>query len=75
MTPHRLIKQALEDLKDLTFDTPVTHVYNPLDYAASAYKRYLTTYGTPPKEIMFLGMNPGEVATVLSGFPVSLFCL
>lgn len=69
MTPHRLIKQTLEDLKGLKFDPPVAYVYNPLDYAVAAYKRYLTTYGGPRKEIMLLGMNPGPWGMAQTGIP------
>ena len=69
MTPHRLIKNMLEDLKGLKFDPPVSHIYNPLDYAFAAYKQYLTIYGGPPKEIVLLGMNPGPWGMAQTGVP------
>ena len=32
-------------LQDLSFAPPVTHVYNPLDYARRSHERYLTRWG------------------------------
>ena len=43
----------------LRFGPPVTHVYNPLSYAARPYAAYLRSYGTSRKRVIFLGMNPG----------------
>ena len=53
----------------LEFSAPVTHVYNPLDYAWAAHRRYLDLYGNRPKEILFLGMNPGPWGMVQTGVP------
>ena len=43
----------------LKFKPPVTHVYNPLDYAWAAHELYLQNYGGTQKRVIFLGMNPG----------------
>ena len=43
----------------LRFSAPVTHVYNPLDYAWAAHEMYLRKYGNGRKRVIFLGMNPG----------------
>jgi len=69
VTPHRLIQKALEDLKGLEFGPPVTHVYNPLEYAAEAHLAYLTAFAGPPKEIILLGMNPGPWGMAQTGVP------
>lgn len=53
----------------LEFSSPVTHVYNPLDYAWAAHEQYLELYGNRPKEILFLGMNPGPWGMVQTGVP------
>lgn len=53
----------------LNFDPPVTHVYNPLDYAWLAHAAYLRRFGRPPKRIVFLGMNPGPFGMVQTGVP------
>jgi single-strand selective monofunctional uracil DNA glycosylase len=53
----------------LKFDLPVTHVYNPLDYAWRAHEIYLRRYGNAPKRVIFLGMNPGPFGMAQTGIP------
>jgi single-strand selective monofunctional uracil DNA glycosylase len=53
----------------LKFAAPVTHVYNPLDYAWRAHEIYLRRYGNAPKRVIFLGMNPGPFGMAQSGIP------
>lgn len=53
----------------LKFSAPVTHVYNPLDYAWEMHKLYLERYGTDKKRVVFLGMNPGPFGMVQTGIP------
>ncbi len=53
----------------LAFGSPVTHVYNPLDYAWDAHVAYLERFGRPPKEVLLLGMNPGPWGMVQTGVP------
>ncbi|MBI5440070.1 MAG: single-stranded DNA-binding protein [Deltaproteobacteria bacterium] len=57
------------ELRGLNFGPPVTHVYNPLEYARAAYDRYLSRYGAPPKQAVFLGMNPGPWGMAQTGVP------
>ena len=64
-----IAKQLSTDLKDLSFRFPVTHVYNPLRYASTPHYRYLERYGTPPKEVLFIGMNPGPYGMAQTGVP------
>jgi len=53
----------------LRFDRPVTHVYDPLAYAARAHRRYLRRFGDGPKRVLFLGMNPGPFGMAQTGVP------
>lgn len=57
------------DLRMLNFGSPVTHVYNPLVYARKAYDAYLQRYALPPKEVVFVGMNPGPWGMAQTGVP------
>ncbi|MCW8129210.1 MAG: single-stranded DNA-binding protein [Planctomycetota bacterium] len=56
-------------LKGLRFGPPVTHVYNPLEYARAPHERYLKTYGSGTREIVLLGMNPGPFGMAQTGVP------
>ncbi len=72
--PHadRLIHAARrlsERVDALTFDPPVSHVYNPLRHAGRGYRRYLRRFGDGPKRIVFLGMNPGPYGMTQTGVP------
>ena len=58
-----------EDLKDVQFGPPVTHVYNPLIYARAAHEEYIRRYGAEPKRVLFLGMNPGPFGMTQTGVP------
>jgi single-strand selective monofunctional uracil DNA glycosylase len=54
----------------LRFSAPVTHVYNPLDYAWSTHCQYLERWGTSEElEVVFLGMNPGPWGMAQTGVP------
>lgn len=62
--------KRLGDLVDrLKFSPPVTHVYNPLNYAWGGHEQYLQKFGAGPKRIVFLGMNPGPFGMVQTGVP------
>jgi len=61
----RLAKQA----GSLRFAAPVTHVYNPLAYAWRAHGLYLRRFGGGPKEVVFVGMNPGPFGMTQTGVP------
>ena len=56
-------------LNQITFSPPVAYTYNPLDYAFSAYEKYLLLYGNSQKETLFLGMNPGPFGMTQTGIP------
>jgi single-strand selective monofunctional uracil DNA glycosylase len=53
----------------LRFAPPVSHVYNPLDYAWNPHEHYLRAYGRGRKKVVFLGMNPGPFGMVQTGVP------
>lgn len=53
----------------LSFSSPVTHVYNPLSYAACSHETYLERFGRGRKRIVFLGMNPGPFGMAQTGVP------
>jgi single-strand selective monofunctional uracil DNA glycosylase len=59
----------LDDLRPLGFDAPVTHIYNPLEYARESYRKYLRLYARRPKEVFLLGMNPGPWGMAQTGVP------
>ena len=64
-----IIEDLLKELQPLRFGPPVTHVYNPLQYAQKPYKAYLKLYGKRPKEVVLLGMNPGPWGMAQTGIP------
>jgi single-strand selective monofunctional uracil DNA glycosylase len=69
MTPDHITDQLLEELKGLRFTAPVSHVYNPLEYAREPYRQYLRRYGKRPKQIVLVGMNPGPWGMAQTGIP------
>lgn len=62
-------KQLSNAINQLTFSPPITHVYNPLHYAWNAHETYLKKYANNPKQIVFLGMNPGPWGMAQTGIP------
>ena len=70
--PEELVRAAralAADAGRLRFGPPVTHVYNPLEYAWAGHKVYLERYAHAPAEIVFLGMNPGPFGMAQTGVP------
>ena len=53
----------------LRFDAPVTHVYNPLEYAWSAYQQYVCLMPPEGCRVLLLGMNPGPWGMAQTGVP------
>ncbi|MCB9851046.1 MAG: single-stranded DNA-binding protein [Phycisphaerales bacterium] len=56
-------------VKRLRFAEPVTHVYNPLEYARAAHVAYLERYGDGRREVLLVGMNPGPFGMAQTGVP------
>lgn len=71
--PTQCLIEAAERLRDraarLHFGAPVTHIYNPLEYAWSAHRRYVERFGSGGASILLLGMNPGPFGMVQTGVP------
>ncbi len=61
-------KWLRRELAPLAFGPPVTHVYNPLDYAWAPHERYLRQFDGP-REVLLLGMNPGPYGMAQTGVP------
>lgn len=61
--------ELVKALRPLKFTPPVSHVYNPLEYARKAFDLYIERYGTGSKEILLLGMNPGPWGMAQTGIP------
>ena len=47
----------------------MTHVYNPLSYAAEPYADYVRTWGAGKREVLLVGMNPGPFGMAQTGIP------
>jgi single-strand selective monofunctional uracil DNA glycosylase len=56
-------------LAKLRFAAPVTHVYQPLEYARAAWVSYVRRYGAGPKQVLLVGMNPGPFGMAQTGVP------
>jgi single-strand selective monofunctional uracil DNA glycosylase len=62
-------RRLCRDVADLHFAPPVTHIYNPLEYARRAHDAYVNAYADSPKRVVFLGMNPGPFGMAQTGVP------
>lgn len=61
--------QLSQALSRQRFSAPVSHVYNPLDYARAPHEAYLRRYAAGPRRVVFLGMNPGPFGMMQTGVP------
>ena len=71
-TPAALLEASdalVRALARLRFAAPVTHVYQPLEYARAAWGAYLERYGAGPRQVLLLGMNPGPFGMAQTGVP------
>ena len=73
----RVSRKLSRACSKLTFAEPVTHVYNPLDYARRSHEVFLARFGgafansrclDAPRAIL-LGMNPGPWGMAQTGIP------
>ncbi|MBH96941.1 MAG: single-stranded DNA-binding protein [Rhodospirillaceae bacterium] len=67
--PIRIAQRLRRELKPLKFASPVSYVYNPLDYAWRSHSEYLRRYGLGRKEVVLFGMNPGPWGMAQTGIP------
>ena len=65
----QITDDLVAELAPLTFGEPVTHVYNPLIYARSAWDLYCEKYGDGRREVLLIGMNPGPWGMSQVGVP------
>lgn len=64
-----IAENLCDELRPLRFSPPVAFVYNPLEYARETFAEYVRRYGRKPREVLFLGMNPGPWGMVQTGVP------
>lgn len=69
---HRALEAAAvllrEDTNAITLAEPVTHVYNPLNYAWTLHRGYIAR-AAATAHVLFLGMNPGPWGMTQTGVP------
>ena len=66
LTAARTLSRGLSKLE---FVEPITHVYNPHQYAWAPYEAYVTRFGAHRKRVVLLGMNPGPFGMMQTGVP------
>jgi|SRR6056297_385701 len=59
----------VSQLSGLTFELPVTHVYNPLVYARSSHEQFVRRFADSRKRVLMMGMNPGPWGMAQTGVP------
>jgi single-strand selective monofunctional uracil DNA glycosylase len=64
-----IVTDMVNALRPLRFGPPITHVYNPLEYAREPLRQYHANFASTPKEVVFLGMNPGPWGMAQTGIP------
>lgn len=69
MKPVSISRALRRAVNELSFEEPVTHVYNPIDYARRPWETYLERYASTGVEALFLGMNPGPFGMAQTGVP------
>jgi single-strand selective monofunctional uracil DNA glycosylase len=57
------------EVSKLEFSAPVSHVYNPLEYARAPHEAYLEAHGQGKKHVLLFGMNPGPFGMAQTGVP------
>jgi single-strand selective monofunctional uracil DNA glycosylase len=64
-----IIADMVKALRSIKFGPPVSHVYNPLEYAQEPLRQYHAKFASTPKEVVLLGMNPGPWGMAQTGIP------
>ncbi|HCK41337.1 MAG: single-stranded DNA-binding protein [Planctomycetaceae bacterium] len=62
-------KKLARAVNKLPFSEPVTHIYNPLEYAWAAHEQYLTYLNPRGVRVLLVGMNPGPWGMAQTGVP------
>ena len=69
MSLRKIINTLNQELAPLSFQIPVAYTYNPLEYARAPFDHYLKLYGSSPKQVVLVGMNPGPWGMAQTGIP------
>lgn len=64
----QLYKHLSDEVDGLKFSLPVSHVYNPLNYAWDGFTQYLSLLPERAR-VVFVGMNPGPWGMSQTGIP------
>ncbi len=65
----RVYKKLNKTIASMSFAEPITHVYNPLEYAWAVFANYLESYAPMRPTNILLGMNPGPWGMAQTGIP------
>ena len=65
----RAAQMLREAVARIRISPPVTHVYNPLEYAWAAHRQYIEKFGGMTGRVVLLGMNPGPFGMAQTGVP------
>jgi single-strand selective monofunctional uracil DNA glycosylase len=65
----RATRKLSNSVAEFRFAAPVTHVYNPLEYASRCHNEYVKRFAAQTKRVIFLGMNPGPYGMSQTGVP------
>lgn len=61
----------VEKLNSLSFPTPVSCVYSPLEYAFLTHSKFVNKFCASTKKLLFLGLNPGPWGMSQTGVRIS----
>jgi single-strand selective monofunctional uracil DNA glycosylase len=64
-----IARQLRADVAALRFGSPVSHAYNPLEYAWGPHREYLARFGGGRPQVLLVGMNPGPFGMAQTGVP------
>lgn len=65
----RISRRLAKSTGRLSFVSPVSHVYAPLEYARAPHELYLSRFGIRGARVILLGMNPGPFGMAQTGVP------
>ncbi len=65
----KITRSLSRAVNKLSFSDPVEYVYNPLDYASGPHEEFLRRFGSGPRRVVLLGMNPGPFGMAQTGVP------
>ncbi len=69
MDPLTAARELSKRCGALEFDDPVAWTYDPLTYAWDGHRQYVQRFGDAPKQVLFVGMNPGPWGMGQTGIP------